>query len=407
MDSSIALGFQRPRFDPTAGQRNALAMRQAQMQEATQMMQMDQARLTAETQRGRRNALSGIKDFNDPNALNQAKPALAAIGDVDTIMALDNHMRSLKKDERDAATAELGIVKDAAALMATPETYGQGVELVRRYAPGFGTQIPDQYSPEIANGFGRLGLGIRGWEEKTRADRTATETNRHNLAMEARPVAGGVTINNASQTQEQKEIGKDLVVQYRGVRETADNAQGELSSLQQLRGINVQTGKLEELKAGIAGYAQALGIDPATLNLKDPTNAQSFIGTAQQLVLRVMQAQKGPQTENDAKRIEQTVANLGNTPAAKDFLIDSAMAVRQRDIERADFYDAWREQKGTFDGARKAWNMYIEKVPLLGNNPTTGRPVFFGQFKEAVKQANPGIPDDQVMTEWRNKYGRK
>ena len=406
MDSSIALGFQRPRFDPTAGQRNALAMRQAQMQEATQMMQMDQARAAQESAAGRRNALSGV-DWNSPESLGQARGALGAQGDFDAVMSIDNHMRSLKKDEREAATAELGIVKDAAALMATPETYGQGVELVRRYAPDFGAQIPDQYSPEIANGFGRLGLGIKGWEEKQRADRTFGETSRHNRAMEARPVPGGVTINNASQTQEQKEIGKDLVAQYRAVRETADNAQGELSSLQQLRGINVQSGKLEEVKAGIAAYAQALGIDPAKVGLPDPTNPQAFIGTAQQLVLRVMQAQKGPQTENDAKRIEQTVANLGNTPAAKDFLIDSAMAVRQRDVERADFYDSWREQKGTYDGARKAWNMYIEKVPLLGNNPTTGRPVFFGQFKEAVKQANPGISDDQVMTEWRNKYGRK
>lgn len=405
MDSSIALGFQRPRFDPTSGQRNALAMRQAQMQEATQMMQMDQARQSAQREGARRNALGAV-NWNSPESLGQARAALGEQGDFDAVIAIEDRMAKMTKEQREASVAELDAVTKIAPLLSDPATYGQGAALARQYAPGLGGRLPEQFDPSVAEGMNRVALGAKGWLDKQKTDRAFGETARHNRAMEARPVAGGVTVLNQQESAEKKAFGTNLVKQYDEVRTTADNAQGELASLQQLRGINVQSGKLEEVKAGIAAYAQALGIDPAKVGLPDPTNPQAFIGTAQQLVLRVMQAQKGPQTENDAKRIEQTVASLGNTPAAKDFLIDSAMAVRQRDIERADFYESWREQKGTLDGARKAWNMYIEKVPLLGNNPTTGRPVFFGQFKEAVKQANPGISDEQVMTEWRKKYGR-
>lgn len=405
MNPNIALSFQRPTFDPTEGQRNALAMRQAQMQEAATLMQFQQAQQAATRDAAKRNALAKV-DWNSPESLTQARGALGQSGDVDGVMAIDTYMRGLNKDKREAATAELDSVVKLAPLLSAPETYGQGIALAGKYAPEFAARLPQQFDPQAADGITRMALGAKGWLEKQQSDRTFGETVRHNKAMEARPVGGNVTINNASQTEEQKARGKDLVKQYADIRGNADMAQNEIGSLQQLRAIDVNTGRLEELKAGIASYAQALGMDPATLNLPDPTNAQAFVGTAQQLVLRVMQAQKGPQTENDAKRIERTVASLGNTPAAKDFLIDSAIAVRQRDVERADFYDSWYEQKGTYDGARKAWQMRIEKIPLLGNNPKTGRPVFFNQFREAVSQANPGITEDQVLAEWRKKYGR-
>jgi hypothetical protein len=405
MNPNIAMGFQRPRFDPQEGQRNALAMRQAQMQEATQVMQMQQAQQAAQQQAARRNALASA-DWNSPESLTQARGALGQQGDIDGVMAIDNHLRSLSKAQRDAATAELDAIPKLVGGLSNPTTYQQTRAMAARVAPEFYAGLPEEFDPQIVDPINRAAMSASDWRNQQNADRTAEIARERNEIYKNRPVAGGVTLVNQQESAEKKARGANLVKQYDEVRAAADMAQGELGSLQQLRGINVQSGRLEELKAGIASYAQALGIDPATLNLQDPTNAQSFIGTAQQLVLRVMQAQKGPQTENDAKRIEQTVASLGNTPQAKDFLIDSAMAVRKRDIERADFFDTWYEDKGTYDGARKAWQMRIEKIPLLGNNPKTGLPVFYDQFRSAVMEANPGMTEAEAETMWRKKYGR-
>jgi len=405
MNPNIAMGFQRPRFDPQEGQRNALAMRQAQMQEATQMMQMEQAQQAAQQQAARRNALASA-DWNSPDSLGQVRGILGGQGDIDGMLAIDNHLRSLSKEQRDAATAELDAIPKLVGGLSNPTTYQQARAMAARVAPEFYAGLPEEFDPQIVDPINRAAMSASDWRNQQNADRTAEIARERNEIYKNRPVAGGVTLVNQQESAEKKARGNDLVKQYAAVRETADNAQGELASLQQLRGINVQSGRLEEVKAGIAAYAQALGLDPAKVGLPDPTNPQAFIGTAQQLVLRVMQAQKGPQTENDAKRIEQTVASLGNTPQAKDFLIDSAMAVRKRDIERADFFDTWYEDKGTYDGARKAWQMRIEKIPLLGNNPKTGLPVFYDQFRSAVMEANPGMTEAEAETMWRKKYGR-
>ena len=66
----------------------------------------------------------------------------------------------------------------------------------------------------------------------------------------------------------------------------------------------------------------------------------------------------------DAKRIEQTVANLGHTPEAYRYLMDVAVALEQRKVDKAAFYDEFREQHGTFNGVAKAWREHEKKNPL-------------------------------------------
>lgn len=60
MNPNIALSFQRPTFDPADGQRNALAMRQAQMQEAATVMQLQAAQQGAMRDAAKRNALAKV-----------------------------------------------------------------------------------------------------------------------------------------------------------------------------------------------------------------------------------------------------------------------------------------------------------------------------------------------------------
>ncbi len=74
---------------------------------------------------------------------------------------------------------------------------------------------------------------------------------------------------------------------------------------------------------------------------KFATDAQVFNSQAKEVVLQKQLAQKGPQTESDAKRIEETGASLGNTPAANKFILDVAMAQNDRDIAYYNFLDSY------------------------------------------------------------------
>lgn len=204
---------------------------------------------------------------------------------------------------------------------------------------------------------------------------------------------------------EQRELAKFRVGNYKEIAERANTAEQENRQLYTAKNFDVSTGKLEPWKASVSAVAESFGMDPATIGLESATNPQAFTAIMENLVLNKMMAQKGPQTEEDARRITKTVASLGNTPEAKDFLLDSAIALNQLDIEKRDFYQDYLADKRTLQGADKAWRKRMDGVPLVAQNPNTGRPVFYTQFKEAVRRANPGMSEERIRQAWSEKYG--
>lgn len=209
---------------------------------------------------------------------------------------------------------------------------------------------------------------------------------------------------NPGEKEETKQWGASLVKHFDEIDSRATNSESQLLQLGMLKNIDAPAGSLEPFKAGVSALAESVGIDPARLGLTDASNAQSYLGVMQNLVLEKMQAQKGPQTENDAKRIEMTVASLGNTKAARDFLLDAAIATEMRNIEKRNFYLQHRQKTGSLDGVRSAWAAYERKRPFMGVNPKSGRPVFYSQFKEAMARQN--MPEAQIDKLWWNKYGK-
>ena len=65
--------------------------------------------------------------------------------------------------------------------------------------------------------------------------------------------------------------------------------------------------------------------------------------------------QKGPQTESDARRIEQVGAELGKTKQANEFILAIAKEQLKRDIEQRNFYAKWKDKTDSFKGAEDAW----------------------------------------------------
>ena len=216
------------------------------------------------------------------------------------------------------------------------------------------------------------------------------------------------------QTEESKKYGALLVSNYDEIRQRAQTAETALMQYEIARNIDLQeSGPLTAWKASVGALAQAVGMDPETIGIDQMTvdNVYSYQGVMQNMVLSKMQAQKGPQTENDAKRIEATLATIGNPEETRKFLLDAGMEIERMAIKERDFYQNWRETHGTFDKADKAWADYRKKTPFVAKNPKTGRPVFFSQFVDAALAKNlaegKDVDRNDIVELWQQKYGTR
>ncbi len=220
--------------------------------------------------------------------------------------------------------------------------------------------------------------------------------------------ANRVDINQSQERAENSAYGGQLVAEYKTIAERAASAEDARNQLRIARTTSEPGGaelpSALQQRAGNVVAALGMNVDSPTIKglLGSVTNGQQFNGTIQNLVLTKMQAQKGPQTENDAKRIESTVASLGNTPAARDFLMRAADALSYEDMLKREFWDNHRGEKGSFDGAQVAWRKFKNDLPMVGQSPNTGKPVFFSEFAEA----NRGKPYAEIVKQWSSTYGR-
>jgi hypothetical protein len=154
---------------------------------------------------------------------------------------------------------------------------------------------------------------------------------------------------------EKSEYGKFLVDQFKGVNDAARVAARSLPAIESNLNIidkGFDTGFGTEAIASGAKVLAALGVKDAE---KYATDSQSFLANANAAVLQRQLEQKGPQTESDAQRITATGAQLGNTKAANQFVLNVAKAQLQRDLEQRNFYADWRNKKGSLEGAEDAW----------------------------------------------------
>jgi hypothetical protein len=220
----------------------------------------------------------------------------------------------------------------------------------------------------------------------------------------------------AGERQEAKDYGTQLVKEYEGIVNRSNAAleqRGQIGVAKQIAQRDVNGQELPATYAAMAGnVAAALGIPTGENSLFGAligriSDAQSFTGVMQNLVLSKMAAQKGSQTQADAERIEKTVALLGNTPEARTFLLNMADAMASRDIDQRRFFDQWRaSHNNTFDGAAEEWIKRVDSTPLFGTNPKSNLPVFFSEFMKENRAANPHLTEQQLEDIWRQKYGR-
>ena len=202
--------------------------------------------------------------------------------------------------------------------------------------------------------------GFRAYRDAQRAERLLTpeeEAQKIRIGAANRPAAPVTNITNVQERAEAGEFGKLLVGEYKDISKQASVAARTLPSIDAnlaLLNKGLDTGFGTEAKAAGARVLGALGVQNAE---KYATDTQTFQANAISAVLQKQLEQKGVQTDQDAKRIEQIGAQLGKTKEANEFILSVAKEQLKRDIEQRNFYTNWKSGpgKGSFDGAENAW----------------------------------------------------
>jgi hypothetical protein len=190
----------------------------------------------------------------------------------------------------------------------------------------------------------------------------------------------------------------DVIDQGRG-------AEDELDILRTLRDNPAVTGPTQDARASASALFADLGIPIAKGRLDQIADLGAYKAAVSDLVLKKQLLQKGPQTESDAKRLQQTLAKTTNLRETNELVLGYQIALAERKRMRASFYDEFRVEKGTIDGADRAWREFMKSTPLSGFNKSTGRLVFFNDYVEAMQQANPEASEQQIVDHWKGQYG--
>lgn len=140
-------------------------------------------------------------------------------------------------------------------------------------------------------------------------------------------------------------------------KERADAAQKANSNLamleQTLKNAPVNQITNTEGVQRVAGYLKAAGmLTPEAA--AGVTQLSQLRGLMSASVLEDQLAQKGPQTEADAKRMTETISAMGDKEATQ-FLVSAKKAQNQRNVEYYQFLDKYRAKTGSLDGADNEW----------------------------------------------------
>jgi hypothetical protein len=181
----------------------------------------------------------------------------------------------------------------------------------------------------------------------------------------------------------------------------AQNMNGTLRSMMESPAI---TGPTQDYRASANAFFSDMGIPIPPEKINQISNLDQYKAMQGKLVLEELMKQKGPQTEGDAKRAQQTYGSIKNLPDANRFVLKYRLALNEREAVISDLAEQYRQKTGKIDGWRQEVNKYVRSTPLAAPNPKTGRLVFWNEFVEAAKEDNPGLTDEQAIEIWRQKY---
>lgn len=191
----------------------------------------------------------------------------------------------------------------------------------------------------------------------------------------------------------------------------AAEARSTITSMQALQAIEVPQGALEPAKNWLKSYAESMGLDFEAFGIDSLANAQGYNAIAGRMLQNVLNAAKGPQTDDDARRAAKILPQLKNVKDANNFIARATIALEEMHVEKAEFYDRILQKEGTLRNADRAWSEYRSRTPLVAKHRLHGQPTFFNEFKRSLYEyaegRNQPMPDDETVIKlWEKHYVR-
>ena len=209
--------------------------------------------------------------------------------------------------------------------------------------------------------------------------------------------------------QEQKALATERVRQFGVLNDAAFAAQETMGTIEQMRNVDFTGGPGSDWQNSARKMVMAMG-GSHLVDVDEVVGAESFNALGTRELLNVMATQKGPQTDRDFERIQRTFAQQHNPEVLREFLMNSSYAVAARKVEMAEFYRNILERDQSLRNADREWNAYKRSTPMLSDtvkDPDTGMPVFYVDFIQTMRMANPGVDEARIQQEWRRLTGGK
>lgn len=236
-------------------------------------------------------------------------------------------------------------------------------------------------------------------------------------SFQAAGSAPTVEVNLGGEDKFQEGVGTSLADEFTKIRTDADSARAQNRKLASLEGIEIQTGWGTGLQARLAGAVDGvLGEGAAAqygiLDKNTVAGLETYRAIAQDFANQKLNEAKGPQTEGDAQRINQTIMGLDKAQDANDFLIAVLKEENSRKIQKQRFVNTYLEQNGgrtsqNFESALTAWEARMEQTPMIGTvtDKKSGLPMLYSNFVKQAKEANKGATMADINDAWRRLNG--
>lgn len=225
-----------------------------------------------------------------------------------------------------------------------------------------------------------------------------------------------------SKEAQQRAIAQDAASEknaedaYARAAQEAEGTASWYDTLRQMESTDLKaTGSFATVRQATGNLLASLGYP----NSEVANNAKS-LSMLNNLLMQGIQSrlstQNGVQARDDAIREQQSFAQLSDPPTVFRALIKQAQAKALRVVEKEQFYQAWKAQHGTYNGATTGWSAYIKETPIM--TMIGGVPIYYNQFIDGFVARNKaqfdkeGVPENkrvEIATEaWRKQSkGRK
>ena len=154
----------------------------------------------------------------------------------------------------------------------------------------------------------------------------------------------------------------------------------------------------------LGSVMNAIGMDGTMV--KEAQNIQQIRPLLNRMANSILNAAKGPQTDQDAIRAYGEFMKIEDTQAAADFMYEWAEENARRSKMKKQMYDLAAKEKGTMREGENYWNMtdYAKAQPVTVLN---GKPWAFSKWRDKFIKSNPTAEVKDAIEAWNNLTGAK